>query len=168
MKTKPFFKRLSGRQKVFLLIIFLMPVLFLEIIEYFTYPVFHNTSGTNIEIPKGSALTQIADTLVAHKLLNDRDMFIFWTTYLGYETKLKAGHFTIPFGLNEYQLVEYLVNAKENTIGITFLEGWGLKQYADAIARKLQINSDEILKKCTDRYIFYRETIERNKSTKKN
>lgn len=152
MKNRPLSSRLSGKQKVILLIIFLIPVFLLEILNYFTLPssVQPGFQKTVIHIPKGAVLTQIADTLKANNLIEDKELFIFWVKSLGYETKLKAGYFSLPFGLNEYQITEYLLNAKENTVSVTFLEGWDLKQFAMEIEKKLNISSDEILKKCTD------------------
>ena len=139
MNKTPVLKRLSYLEKLFLIVIIVIPVLFYGIINYFTLPGSLNSSKIQIEIPKGSALIQIADTLQAHHLIEDKDIFIFWTTYLGYEKKLKAGHFTVPYGKNEYQLVEYLLKAKENTISITLLEGWNIEQIAGEIAKKLEI-----------------------------
>jgi len=150
MKKTPVLKRLTGPEKIFLLIIILIPVILSEIISYFVIPANKENIQTIIEIPRGSALTQIADTLEAKNLITDREVFIFWTTYLGYEKRVKAGHFTIPNGLNEYQLVEFLTTAKENTIAIRLLEGWDLIQIAEAIGKKLEINSNEILKRCAD------------------
>jgi UPF0755 protein len=150
MKITPVITRLSGLKKFFLLILIFLPLLLYFIINYFTLPDTSEKQKTIIEIPRGSALTRIADILIEKGLIEDRETFIFWATYSGYEKKLKAGQFTVPEGLNEYQMVEYLINAKENTLNITLLEGWNLEQVAEAIAQMLQINSNEILKRCTD------------------
>lgn len=152
MKNRPISSRLSGKQKAILLIIFLIPVFLLEVLNYFAQPSidFSGNQKTIIEIPRGATLNDIADTMRVNNIIEDKDLFIFWVKTLGYETKLKAGHFSVPFGLNEYQIVEYLLNAKESTISVTLLEGWELDQIADEIEKKLDISAKEILKKCTD------------------
>jgi len=152
MKIKDINSRLSGKQKAILLIIFLIPVILLEVINYFTLPssAKPDLQKTVIEIPRGATLTQIADTLASNNIIEDKELFVFWVKSLGYETKLKAGYFSLPFGYNEYQIVEYILNAKENTVSITLLEGWELYQIAEEIEKKLNISVKEILNKCTD------------------
>jgi UPF0755 protein len=152
MKIKDINSRLSGRQKAILLIIFLIPVLLLEVINYFAQPVTRQPDSPKIiiEIPRGATLNQIADTLALYNVIEDKELFVFWVKSLGYETKLKAGHFSVPLDYNEFQIVEYLLNAKEKTIPVTLLEGWQLEQIAKEIEKKLNISAEEILKKCTD------------------
>ena len=131
MKKMRVFDRLSGKQKAFLLIIFLIPIFLLEILNYFSIPAeIKSNKKTVIEIPRGAALTQIADTLLTKQLIVDKDVFVFWAKSLGYEKEMRAGNFSIQQGLNDYQVVTYLTTAKENTISITLLEGWDLSQIA--------------------------------------
>jgi len=152
MKIKDINSRLSGKQKAILLIIFLIPVLLLEVINYFAQPVHSppDAQKTIVEIPRGATLAQIADSLAANNIIKDKELFMFWVKSLGYETRLKAGHFALPFGYNEFQIVEYLLNAKERTVKVTLLEGWSLEEIAREIEKKLNISADDILKKCTD------------------
>lgn len=153
MTHKPVRSRLSGKQKAILLVIFLIPIALLEILDYFSNPkvLIENPKLTiEIEIPRGAVLTQIADTLFVNQLIEDRDVFIFWAKSLGYETKLRAGHFDVPAGLNDYNVVKFLTTAKANTQSVTFLEGWNLKQYAREAEQKYGINDSAFLKICTD------------------
>ena len=150
MNTKPILSRLSGKQKVLLLSVILIPVLLIYILNYFSNPSHENNGKIIIEIPRGSALSQIADSLKSKNLIADKDLFIFWSKSLGYEKKLKAGHFTIPRGLNEFQLAKYLTVVKENTISIRLLEGWDLEKISEAIAKKVNSSTKEILERCTD------------------
>ncbi len=151
MKRISVFNRLSGKQKAFLLIIFLIPVFLVEILTYFSNPAEIKSSGKiKIEIPRGAALSQIADTLLEKKLINDKDIFVFWAKSLGYEKKMRAGNFSVQQGLNEYQVAEYLTAAKENTFSITLLEGWDLSQTANEVEKKLKIPSQQFLELCFD------------------
>lgn len=150
MNTKPILQRLSGKQKIVLITVFLIPILLLQVLSYFSQPNNKENGKTIIEIPRGSALTQIADSLKSLSLIEDKEMFIFWAKSLGYEKKFKAGHFTIPQGLNEYQLVKYLTVVKENVLFIRLLEGWDIIQISEAIGKKVGISSKEILERCMD------------------
>lgn len=152
MNIKHILNRINGRQKIVLLLVFFIPIFLLQVLNYFSSPNQRdNDAGkTIIEIPRGSALTQIADTLLAKSLITDKEMFIFWAKSLGYEKRLKAGYFTIPMGLNEFQLVKYLTVVKGNTFTLKLLEGWDLYQISDAIAKRVSISSKEIVERCTD------------------
>lgn len=151
MKNKPVSERLSGKQKVYLLIVFLIPIVVLEIFEYFSKPPTELSSiTTEIEIPKGATLSQIADSLFTKNIIKDKDFFIFWAKSFGYEKKMRAGYFSIPFGMNDYQVVYYLTKAKENTISITLVEGWDISQIADEIEKRLGIPAHVILNICND------------------
>ncbi|NOG44031.1 MAG: endolytic transglycosylase MltG [Calditrichaeota bacterium] len=151
MKNLPVFDRLSGKQKAFLIIIFLIPLFLLEILTFFSSPEDVVTGKvTNIEIPRGAALTQIADTLLAKKLIKDKDVFVLLAKSLGYEKKMRAGSFSIQNGLNDYQVVNYLISARENTTAITLLEGWELEQIASEVEKKLNIPSEQFMELCFD------------------
>jgi UPF0755 protein len=151
MKKMPIFNRLSGKQKGLLLIIFLIPVFLLEILTFFSKPAeIQSKQKINVEIPRGAVLTQIADTLLIKNLISDKDLFVFFAKSLGYEKKLRAGNFAIQQGLNDYQVVKYLTTAKENTVSITLLEGWGLTQIANEVEKKLKIPAQDFLNLCFD------------------
>lgn len=154
MKQTPVADRLSGKQKASLLIIFLIPIVLLEILDYFSNPkeILENPKLTiEIEIPRGAALTQIADSLYAKQLIDDKDLFVFWAKSLGYETKMRAGYFEVPAGLNDYNVVKYLSTAKISTKSITFLEGWDIEQYAREISSKYNLSDTIFLDLCYNR-----------------
>lgn len=150
MNIKPILNRINGKQKVVLLTVFLIPIILLQVLNYFSNPAHGENNKSVIEIPRGSALSQIADSLKAKSLIEDKEMFIFWAKSLGYEKKLKAGYFNIPHDLNEFQLVKYLTKAKENTFSLRLLEGWDLAQIAETIAKNTVTTPKEILERCTD------------------
>ena len=57
-----------------------------------------------VEIPKGSTLKTISDTLLSKGLIDDTELFKIWIMSLGKEKDIKAGHFEVPLGLNYAQL----------------------------------------------------------------
>ncbi len=145
--------RLSGKQKAVLIIIFITPILLIDVLDYFARPMFRSESdreGIDLHIPRGAYLDQIADSLYNKKLIEDRDIFVFWAKTLGYETRLRAGHYTIPRGLNYYQLVNYLSEARETTQAVTFPEGWTYRRMAERAAAQLGISSGQFDSLCAD------------------
>ena len=153
MTHTPVNSRLSGRQKAILLLIFLIPIILLEILNYFSNPKdFDNPKLTiEVKIPRGAALTQIADSLFAQQLIEDKDIFIFWAKSLGYEKKLRAGYYDIPAGLNDYNVVKYLTTAKASTESITFLEGWDMHQFAAEVGSRYENGDSLFLRLCYDK-----------------
>ncbi len=144
--------RLSNGQKVFLLFIFITPIILLEVINYFIIPgsVNRNEKLTEIFIPKGAYLSQISDSLYANEIITDREIFLFWVKYMGYENKMKAGLYSIPSGLNEYQVIEFLMNAPPKNISITFLEGWSFKQINQKLADRYNLDKGRLDSLCQD------------------
>ncbi|MGD9898498.1 MAG: endolytic transglycosylase MltG [Calditrichaceae bacterium] len=147
-----FFKRLSNKQKSLILILFLLPIFVIDVLNYFTLPegVYAPPDKIEINIPRGAALSQIADSLSKYELVKNKKMFIFWARVLGYENKLKAGLFKIPVNLNNAQLLTYLSQARAQEISVTILEGWNTARIAQELEQKLNINAVKFDSLCRD------------------
>lgn len=121
--------------------------------DYFSDPANKNYEQhtlTEIQIPNGATLNRIADSLYSKKLIDDKKVFKFWVKTFGFEKKLRAGTFSVPAGLNSYQVVKWLVSAKASTITVTLLEGWGHKQIAQKLQNKLGIDATKFIRLCSD------------------
>ncbi len=144
---------LTGIQKSIIILVFLLPVLLMDVLNYFSTDSSRNDSypkTVEVIFPKGAGLAQIADSLLAKKAIGSKESFIFWAQSLGYEKKLRAGHYTVPLTLNEYQLIHFLRDVKENQISVRLLEGWTVKQISRHLAKKLSINDSLFFALCHD------------------
>ncbi len=143
--------------------IFLLPFALVDIIRYFAVPnqqIIDNR--VDIVIPAGATVSQIADTLVHHGLIKDQQLFSFWATSLGRETKLKAGLYQVPEGLTYPQLVSYLTTGRQKEIFVTLIEGWGNRQIAEALAEKFSIDAEKFMALCSDSAFIRSLGIEQN------
>lgn len=142
---------MSTKQKGALILIFLLPFALVDVIRYFAVPD-HQNIDKRIEvlIPAGATVSQIADTLVNHGLIEDQRLFIFWAKSLGKETRLKAGLYQVPEGLTYPQLVSYLTTGRQKEIFVTLIEGWNNKQIAEALSEKFSIDPDKFMALCSD------------------
>ncbi len=151
-----FFKRmrtLSGIQKAILILVFVLPVLLMDVIRYFSIPAPDEPQGqktVEVIFPRGAGLAQIADTLQAKNVISGKKTFVFLAQSLGYEKKIRAGRYSVPIGLNTYQLIRYLKSVRENQIAVRLLEGWTIRQIARRLSKKLNINDSLFIALCHD------------------
>lgn len=133
---------LSGRQKIIITAILILPLIICSLVNYCTIPDLSNeiVNKVTVEIPKGSTLQTIADTLKNKGLIQDTELFKIWIMSLGKEKEIKAGHFEIPVGLNYAQLAKFLSQAQAKQIKVTLLEGWLIKDIAAKLHEELNID----------------------------
>ncbi len=145
------YKNFKWWQKFTLLAFLVFPWLMMAVLEYFS-PVDEQKieQKVTLHIPPGATLSQIADSLLAHDLIESKKVFSYIVKYQGYEKKLRAGVFAIPRNLNHYQLVEYLIAARAQRYKITLLEGWTVEQMAAYIGKKTDMSAQRLLKLAND------------------
>lgn len=133
---------MSGKKKSLLIVLFLLPLLVFKIFYYFKVPGENEKTvhRTELIIPRGALLTQIADSLHRHGLIEQTKLFLLWAKTLGFETKIKAGLFQIPDGLNYPQLVRFLAEAKPEDIRVTLIEGWSTEEILHQLNKRLRLN----------------------------
>jgi len=93
----------------------------------------------DIEIPRGATFAQITDTLIHYGLLTDPNLFRFYGQLTGKDKKIRSGYFSVPAKLAVPDLMDYLLNAKQNVIKVTLIEGWTDEQIASRIANLLRL-----------------------------
>ncbi|MCK5032995.1 MAG: endolytic transglycosylase MltG [Calditrichia bacterium] len=152
MKVVNLFKNLNGRQKSIIILLLILPFFICDLINYCTIPDLNGDliNTVTVEIPKGSTLQTIADTLKNKGLIEDIELFKIWIMSLGKEKEIKAGHFEIPVGLNYAQLAKYLSQAKVKQIKVTLLEGWSNEDIALKLQDELGINKKVFIKLTED------------------
>jgi len=138
------YKNLSGKQKSIIVVLLIIPFFVYDLISYCTLPDFSGEviNTVTVEIPKGSTLKTISDTLLSKELIDDTELFKIWIMSLGKEKDIKAGHFEVPLGLNYAQLAKYLSKAKAKQIKVTLLEGWQTEEIGLKLRNEIGIDSD--------------------------
>ncbi len=127
-----------GRSKLLLLGVLAVITAGYFVITYFAVPDLPKTSRySEVLIPRGSTVSQIADSLSEKGIIEQAKLFRFWAKTLGKENAFKAGVFKVPFGLTYPQLVHWLARAKPENIKVRLIEGWPTKRILKRLSRKL-------------------------------
>lgn len=131
---------MRGKVKSLLALVLLLPIFIFVTWYYVHLP--EKISGTHVTVilPKGSALTQIADSLQTKGLIEQSKLFVFWAKTLGYETELKAGMFQVPQGLNYPQLAAFLAESKPVELSVTLIEGWPSGVITKTLSKELGLD----------------------------
>ncbi len=117
-----------------------------------------------LRIERGATAATIADSLLAKGLIDNKKAFMTWLKLLKKDRDLKAGHFEIPVGLTEAQLVQFLSRARSKEITVRLLEGWGTEQIARQLADKLDIDADAFTRLASDTSVLRRLGVKSNTS----
>ncbi len=97
--------------------------------------------AVTVLIPQGATFGAIADTLMAHSLLRHREWFLFLGKITGKESRMHAGMFAVPRGLNSWQVLVYLETAKNVLLKVTIPEGLRTERVATILQRKIGVDS---------------------------
>ncbi len=97
--------------------------------------------AVTLQIPRGATFQQVVDSLEARQLIQHPGMFRYFARHTGLDRRVPAGYFTVPVGLNEWQLVQYLENPRKVLIKVTIPEGLRTERIASILQRTLGVDS---------------------------
>ena len=117
---------------------------------------------TNISIPKGSTLIDVAAELVEKRVINNKLSFVLAVKILGYEKDLPAGKFKIVNAGTNYALIKQLLNSVGLSKKVTILEGWTIEDIAEKVSNSLKIDKNEFIDASTDIALLKKWDIENN------
>jgi UPF0755 protein len=147
--------------KSFLILILVMPLIVVMLVDYFRVPDLNDKSEkVPFIISKGASIDTIADSLFAHHLIKDKELFILWLTTLDKDRLIKAGYYEIPMGLNYAQLISFLSKAPPKEMKVTLIEGWRLEEIAEELQEKLNIDKEKFLFLANDSLFISKMGIE--------
>ncbi len=156
---------MTEKQKGILIILILVPFLTIDILDYFIIPnKIKDEVKIPVTIPKGATLSQIADTLHKYKIIENKDMFTYWSVFTGKENKLRAGRYRLPGHLTYPQLLSYLTSTKETPLYITLIEGSSNNEIARSLAHTLPIDTARFDSLCHDP-AFIEELLDERRPT---
>lgn len=142
----------------FILIIILGVGLFLRpyILEYKDIVVSQDNSEVIIEIPKGMPTKEIGVLLKDNGCIKSEYTFYLRVRDSEYATKLNYGTFTLRKNMSLTEIIEILANNYylEETVKITFPEGYSIEQMAVLLEEKQIVRQEEFLSALSEEYDY--------------
>jgi len=112
-----------------------------------THPVTSSESDSvRFVIPKGQAISVIANRLAEQKLIRQPLVFRLWLKQQGLESKIQAGSFTLAPQMTLAEIADTLTTGTDD-VWITIPEGWRMEEIADSLAKQdlTAFDKDEFL-----------------------
>ena len=121
----------------------------------FFYPNPGDGSQVIFEIPRGSNFKQVSRVLYEEGIIPNEFNFKLAAFLYGSENKLKAGRFTIPSGLNYFELIDFLLKGGfDEQVLVTIPEGIWQHDLAGLLKAKLNIDSSAFMKLSENKYFL--------------
>jgi UPF0755 protein len=86
-----------------------------------------------VVIPPGTSVSGVARILQGEGIIGNPLVFEAYVRTHGYASRLEAGHYQVPGGLDVVQVVELLGHASGSEVTVTIPEGYTKKQAADVM-----------------------------------
>ncbi|QOT01048.1 endolytic transglycosylase MltG [Brevibacterium sp. JNUCC-42] len=101
------------------------------------------TATTEVDIPAGSSVKQIATLLEKNGVIKNATLFSYYVRYQGVAGDLKAGIYQFDQQVTIEQLINMLSKGTQaEVVRFTVPEGWNVSQIAEALAKKGLIEKD--------------------------
>lgn len=150
-------KKKNNQMKIFKTLIFILIAVFLVLI--FSYNRSINRTDNNgaekqFVIENGQGLSTIARGLKGAELIHSKTYFKVYSVLSGRQGSFRSGEYTLSSKMNIKEIVAELtkpVFLKEE-VKITFIEGWNLKNYNEALASSSLENVSDFMKATTKDY----------------
>lgn len=144
-------KELLSRKEFIAVIVFFTVFLALLIYTFFTPNYYNRHAPVTFEIAHGQSLGKTIDSLYAYGIIPNRTNMRVASFIYGADKRIKAGRYKIPNGLSYVSLVELLIKGeREVPISVTFQEGITISQFAHILKKKLNADSSEVVRLCSD------------------
>ncbi len=102
------------------------------------------TTPYEFTIKPGSNLKQVSQQLSDAGVLTHAWSFVLLSRYMGNESAIKAGDYTLTENLSQVALLEYLIQGDVKQNEIKFLEGWTFSQIREVLNNHPAIKKDTI------------------------
>jgi len=113
---------------------------------------YDDLSPKDFEVKQGDTFTKVVQNLSEEKIISSSTNMNIAAFLYGAETKVKAGHYSIPNGLNYFQLIELFIDGTPGKqILVTIPEGIWQHNLSDLLVSKLGIDGDKFMELCRDK-----------------
>lgn len=116
--------------------------------------------SVKVTIPKGASLKGVSTALMDKNVISSEPAFLLAVRILGYEKDIPAGRFKLMNAQSNFDIIDQLVHGRQVQKRITVLEGWTIRDIAQELGRKLQIDPEDFSALCSNRMLLWKLGIE--------
>jgi len=150
-------KKKNNQMKIFKTLIFILIAIFLVLIFSYNRSINRsNNSGTEqkFTIESGQGLGSIAKNLKEEKIIHSKTYFKVYSVLSGRQGSFRSGEYNLSSKMNIKEIVAELTKPVflKPEEKITFIEGWNIKNYNEAILKSNLENKDDFLKQSEKNY----------------
>ena len=109
--------------------------------------------SVEINIPKGTSLSDIGNILKEKKIINNKRTFTMAVKTLGHEKNIPAGTYMLRNARSNRGIIQQLVYGAPSLKNVTLLEGWTMYNVAEALDQKIGVNKKKFLQLCRDQQL---------------
>jgi len=106
--------------------------------------------SVEINIPKGTSLSEIGNILQEKNVINNKRTFTMAVKTLGHEKNIPSGTYTLRNARSNRGIIQQLVYGAPSLKNVTVLEGWRMDDIAAVLEKKIGINKKKFLRLCKD------------------
>ena len=104
----------------------------------------------SVEIPPGSDILAVADSLGNRGILEKRRSFLLFARLSGWGTQVKAGHYMISSGSSSKDILDRLRRGLQEPVRVSVPAGSRKERIAAAIARNMAFSAGDVLAALTN------------------
>ena len=108
----------------------------------------------SIIIPLNATYSQVIDSLKKHKIIMNYKSFEWVAKHKKYAEKIKPGKYLLDKGLNTNEILNMLRSGNQQPVQVTFNNLRFISELAGDVAKYIQPDSLELLKKFTDPAVY--------------
>lgn len=144
IQNNKYLKQFNLTKNEISLIIGLWSFIFGFLLFAFLGPNYYDTiSPKNFEVKQGDTFKKIVQNLCEEKIISSSTNMNIAAFLYGAETRVKAGHYSIPNGLNYFQLIELFVDGTPGKqILVTIPEGIWQHNLSNLLVNKIGIDGE--------------------------
>ena len=109
-----------------------------------------NGRRVEVVVRPGMGIGELADTLVAKKVIGSRPLFMFYAWYYNYANRIRPGRYHLSIGTGERRVLKLLAGEERAVAMVTIPEGYTMNQIAEALAEGDVCGADSFLAACRD------------------
>lgn len=141
---------------VILLLFFLPVFIFLDFMYYIHMPIDKEKAKVDVTIDPGQGFTRTLEVLEKSKIIRQPDKFKIYARLRGFDTKLKAGDYSVSTSMSPAEILHMMVNGRVKLHKLTIPEGYTVYQIATVVEGAGMVSKEEFIKAATDE-AFVRE-----------